>query len=184
MRKLGYLIPLLIVLTACGPSQEEPTPEFIPPEQPVVEAEIPPEEEAPEGLPGILFDAQAAAVGDRVGAWTIASIDRLPHAVGSDYSAQIAFEGSVLVEGTYTRHKGDELLGDLITFRPGEASAQAFPRMSVDERYIWFAFANQEAAEEILPSGDGGEVTIEVSAYTIHFAPSDVHNTAVIEAVR
>lgn len=184
MRKLGTILPLVLLLVACGPG--EPTPEEEPavPVEVPVEKDTPPEELVEETLPGTLFDAREASVGDVIGGWTIETLEITPHAVGEGYSATVQLEGSALLSGTYERHHGDEMLGDLITFRPDEASSDQMPRLTIDERFIWFSFENQGRADELLPAADRGEATIEISSYTIHFAPSDVHNTAVIEAVR
>lgn len=129
--------------------------------------------------PANVFDVHAAEVGDVVVGLTIGSLE-VSDPEAAYLTAHVAFDGEVTVSGTVTAYDDHEQLGDAVCMGSLEpASERALPRMLQDTRYQWFCFTNSDvASSEVFGTGTVTETTVVLDEFTIHYAPTEMWNTA------
>lgn len=131
--------------------------------------------------PNYKFDPTEVQVGDEVAGFTITELEI--GADGPNYSAVAMFEGKAIVRGKFVQYEGHDFLGNAATFEVDEANSDHLPKLSYDERYIWFAFSNREEAIKMLEDYDREGLTIEIDGYKINYAPTEVVNEAFLVRV-
>ena len=133
-----------------------------------------------------LFNPKDVKVGDEVAGMKIVELE-----VGNDgpqYSVYATFEGKVLISGHFVQYEDHDFLGNAISFEVDEESSKKLPKLTYDERNLWFVFRNREEAIKLLGDYEYEGLTIEVDSYTINYAPTEVVNQAsiirVVEGVK
>lgn len=120
-----------------------------------------------------VFDAKQVKIGEQVAEMEIIALEVF------EYAARVEFSGEATVTGEYKHHEDDEFLAGEIAFKVADESMKQLPKMTDDERYLWFVFANKETAEAAFgPPGSEGQATVIIQQYTINYAPTEVWNTA------
>lgn len=186
MRKILSIFILILLLAGCSQKPEqasqpvtaEPTPTPAaeqPVEAPAPEAPAPAAEEEKESN---LFDARKIKAGDVVAGLRVAKVE-VHNASDEDYDAYVTFEEEVTVSGTFKHNLDDEFLDHEISFVVDDESAAVLPKLSHDQRYVWFMFMNHDEAEKALgPAGTEGAATVTIKNYTINYAHTEIWNTA------
>lgn len=131
--------------------------------------------------PNYKFDPTEVQVGDEVAGFTITELEVGPD--GPNYSVVALFEGKAILKGKFVQYEGHEFLGNAATFEVDEANSDHLPKLTYDDRYIWFAFSNREEAIKLLENYDQEGLTIEINGYKIHYAPTEVVNEAFLVRV-
>ncbi|HEX8360366.1 MAG TPA: hypothetical protein VF613_09670, partial [Longimicrobium sp.] len=165
---------LLAMLSACGPDvasvRDDARTEGAVPRPAVVS---PP---APATL-GVVFDPARVQVGDTVAGLRVAARD-VRRAADGEWVGMVRFAGTVVVQGRTVAHPD---YPDVAApcFAVDEASAARLPRWAGDARRAWFCFANPDLARARLgPPNAPRAASLTVADFTVHYARSDVVNTA------
>lgn len=133
-----------------------------------------------------LFDGKDVKVGDQIAGMEVVSVDANdPQDTDTQtFSFHGEFSGKKTISGKFIQNEEDALLNDLLIFIVDDAMEHQLPKLENDDRYVWFAFKNNEEAikmyEENFGEKDEATATIELDHYHIHYAPSDVYNEATL----
>ena len=125
----------------------------------------------------MLFDPAQVAVGDTVAGLRVAARD-VRRAADGEWVGTVRFAGTVVVRGRMMAHPD---YPDVAApcFAVDSASAARLPRWAGDTRRAWLCFENPAAARERLGAPDAPRAaTLTLAAFTVHYARSDVVNTA------
>jgi hypothetical protein len=126
--------------------------------------------------PGIVFDPAAVREGDTVAGLRVAAHDVRRASDGAPVGT-VRFQGLVAVRGRTMAHPDPDVADPC--FLADSASSARLPRWAGDARRSWFCFANAADARALLGApGESRVATITVDDFTIHYAPSDVVNSA------
>lgn len=133
-------------------------------------------QEVNETDPNNKFDPTEVQVGDEVAGFRIKELE--VGADGPNYSVVALFEGRAILKGKFVQYEGHDFLGNAATFEVDEANSDLVPKLTYDDRYIWFAFSNREEAIKLLEEYNQEGLIIEIDDYKINYAPTEVVNEA------
>ncbi|MEW6696224.1 MAG: hypothetical protein ACOY35_09550 [Bacillota bacterium] len=126
-----------------------------------------------------LFDPLKIAAGDTVAGMKVLSVEASTVPGSNQQTATVRFSGEATISGEYTCHNNDELLGSVIAFTVDDQEHHQLPRITYDERKLWFVFSNHDEAAKVFGSpGSRGRATVVINDYIIRYAPTDTYNEA------
>ena len=126
---------------------------------------------------GEVFDASRIQVGDTVAGLRVVE-RQVQRAADGEWVGTVRFAGTIPVHGRTIAHPDYPDVAEPC-FVADEPTAAPLPRWSGDTRRAWFCFENPAMARAHLGAPDPPRAaSIVVSRFTIHYARSDVVNTA------
>lgn len=125
---------------------------------------------------GIIFNPSLVQVGDTVAGLRVATRD-VRRALDGAAVGTVGFAGTLTLTGQTMAHPDADVA--MTCFEADSASAARMPRWAGDTRRAWFCFANPDEARVQLGSPPPPRTAVlTLSEFTIHYARSDVVNTA------
>ena len=126
--------------------------------------------------PGAVFDPARVRVGDSVAGLRVDARDVRPASDG-EWVGTVRFAGAVTIGGRIMAHPDPDVATPC--FEADEASATRLPRWAGDTRRSWFCFTDAgSAATRLGAARPARAAVVTVDSYTVHYARSDVVNSA------
>jgi len=135
----------------------------------------------PESNLNNIFNPKEVKIGDEVAKMKVISLETGDD--GPNYSVSVTFEGNKTLYGRFVQYENHDFLDNAISFEVDEAKSDKLPLLSYDERNIWFVFRNREEAINLFNEYENDNLTIEISDYTINYAPTEVVNESTLVRV-